>query len=628
MAATLFLKLAEDGRQVEARRDDEVGDGFWLTLRGNWGSVGPKPSRAVLVPVEMFLARLGWLTPACRIHRVALDWDDALVQLVRNSQADRRALSTSMQGVVPLDEGAVRARLDGSRFSRELRDFQLRDLGHLLALQHGANFSVPGAGKTAVQYAAYEAEHHSGRVEQMLVVAPLSAFESWRDEAQVCFSQPPIVQRFDGGTVPAATEVLLVNYQRLINDYEKIARWASSGATLIVLDEAHRMKRGWSGEWGAACLKLAYLGRRRDILSGTPAPQHTRDMEALIDFVWPSQARSVLPADALRTIPPANAGHQVAQAIAPLFVRTTKRELRLDDPVKTVIPVDMSPLHAQIYDALRSQYAGRYKLGVQDRVWLADMGDVTMYLLEAATNPALLVAGSSDDDPIEFRHPPLDIPADSTLATLLTEYAAYETPEKFIPLLALLDANAKAGRKTLVWTNFVRNLETLQRMLGDLQPAMVHGRVPSEISQPNAPVLREAEIARFREDDACSVLIANPAAMSEGISLHDVCHDAIYLDRTFNAGQFLQSIDRIHRLGLAPGTETRITFLVSRGTIDELVNDRVEKKATTLGHILDDPDIVTMALPDDEDYGAPVDVGDVDEVAALFAHLRGDGVDH
>jgi hypothetical protein len=106
--------------------------------------------------------------------------------------------------------------------------------------------------------------------------------------------------------------------------------------------------------------------------------------------------------------------------------------------------------------------------------------------------------------------------------------------------------------------------------------------------------------------------------MSEGISLHHVCHDAIYLERTFNAGQYLQSIDRIHRLGLAPGTETRITFLVSAGTIDETVDDRVRIKAARLSEMLSDPNLVTMALPDEEAYGSWVDAEDLD---ALFAHL-------
>jgi SNF2 family DNA or RNA helicase len=152
--------------------------------------------------------------------------------------------------------------------------------------------------------------------------------------------------------------------------------------------------------------------------------------------------------------------------------------------------------------------------------------------------------------------------------------------------------------------------------------ALIYGGIPSEFADPNATRTREGELARFRTDPACAVLLANPAAMSEGVSLHQVCHDAIYLDRTFNAGQYLQSIDRIHRLGLAPGQETRITFLLTTGTIDEVIDSRIREKAERLGEMLDDPDLSTMALPSDEDYGPALD--STADMVALFAHLRGD----
>ena len=65
---------------------------------------------------------------------------------------------------------------------------------------------------------------------------------------------------------------------------------------------------------------------------------------------------------------------------------------------------------------------------------------------------------------------------------------------------------------------------------------------------------------------------------SEGISLHTVCHHALYLDRNYNAAQFLQSADRIHRLGLDPNQTTFIEFVFSPGTIDESVNRRLAFK--------------------------------------------------
>ena len=52
-----------------------------------------------------------------------------------------------------------------------------------------------------------------------------------------------------------------------------------------------------------------------------------------------------------------------------------------------------------------------------------------------------------------------------------------------------------------------------------------------------------------------------PAAAGEGISLHHAAHDAIYLDRSYVSTHYLQSIDRIHRLGLNEGVETHIWII-------------------------------------------------------------------
>lgn len=634
MPAQLHIRTVDLGRRIHVRRDAAVPDDFWLTLRAEWGSMGDAPNTAIYLPVETFASRLGWLSPACKRYEVGISWDEATIEIVRRRGIEEQRLQAIRAGAPALSSEATLERLavgEPPRFTRELRDFQLRDLGRLLALDHGANFSVPGAGKTTVELAVYEAERSAGRVERLLVVAPLSAFDAWMVDSAECLQPAPVVHRFGGGPIPAGTELLLVNYNRLASNYADIADWAAAAPTLVVLDEAHRMKRGRDGEWGTACLDLAHVAVRRDVLSGTPAPQAPSDLVAILDYLWPGQALRVLPDQALRLHPTRAAVAAVTPAIAPLFVRTTKTELELADPNMRIVPVPLVGLQREIYNTLKRDYSAKFAITQRDRLDLSAMGDVVMYLLEAATNPALLAAGSTNDDPIEFRHPPLPVPADSRLAALINSYAQHETPAKFVELAAQLHALEVAAAasdpprpmKALVWTNFVRNLSTLERMLAVYEPAVVHGGVPSEVSQPDAERTREAEIHRFRTDPSCTVLIANPAAMSEGISLHHECHDAFYLDRTFNAGQYLQSVDRIHRLGLAPGTETNVTFLVTEETIDLTVNRRIAIKAENLGTMLDDPGIGTMSLPDDEDYGSPLDVGDDDDIAALFAHLRG-----
>ncbi len=57
----------------------------------------------------------------------------------------------------------------------------------------------------------------------------------------------------------------------------------------------------------------------------------------------------------------------------------------------------------------------------------------------------------------------------------------------------------------------------------------------------------------------------------------------------------MQSLDRIHRLGLAEETETRITVLIANETIDELVEQRLAMKLKFMGGVLDDQAVVALA---------------------------------
>ncbi|TIS76410.1 MAG: hypothetical protein E5W94_17745 [Mesorhizobium sp.] len=92
----------------------------------------------------------------------------------------------------------------------------------------------------------------------------------------------------------------------------------------------------------------------------------------------------------------------------------------------------------------------------------------------------------------------------------------------------------------------------------------------------------------------------------------------MFLDRTFNAGHFLQSQDRIHRLGLSADVKTRFTLLISSNTIDNTVDGRLHDKVRALSRLMDDPGLVQISLPspDEGEGGAPAFEDDWQAVAA------------
>jgi SNF2 family DNA or RNA helicase len=167
---------------------------------------------------------------------------------------------------------------------------------------------------------------------------------------------------------------------------------------------------------------------------------------------------------------------------------------------------------------------------------------------------------------------------------------------------------------------FVKNIKILERIFNSYNPVTIYGGVPSGVSIDEAT--REGRIRKFHNDSTCMVMIANPQACGEGISLHTVCHNAIYLDRNFNSAFFLQSIDRIHRLGLDPEIDTEIEILISENTIDEILIDRLNEKINAMGKVLDDPYLQSLAydpedISNDDEFG--IDSKDYD---AILNHVK------
>jgi hypothetical protein len=80
-------------------------------------------------------------------------------------------------------------------------------------------------------------------------------------------------------------------------------------------------------------------------------------------------------------------------------------------------PCPWGELQQQIYDAMLDRYTGVFDLDRRDQAMFAQMGEVTMYLLQAACSPRLL---SGNGDPARaYRFPSLAIPAGSRLADLV-----------------------------------------------------------------------------------------------------------------------------------------------------------------------------------------------------------------
>jgi len=509
----------------------------------------------------------------------------------------------------------IEAQLIEKGFTRKLKPFQLRDLQRLLSLPNGANFSVPGAGKTTVTLALHVLARQPGQ--HLLVIGPKAAFPAWRSIVDECMAPTTPdhgAEQFtflDGDE--AQNDALLrsggtrfvISYDLMVRQQQLISNYLARQPVHLVLDEAHRMKAGSLSQRGAYLLGVATLPARRDILTGTPMPQGASDLAALLAFLWPGQgldiqiARGVVPKDVL----------------GELFVRTTKRELKLPKMERFYHQVEMSPAQLALYSVARNESLRQLTQTISRRSdvdYLAARRSV-MRLLQLSVNPALALRAMATTG--------------NSLDTSIVDKVLEEGPS--IKMRAVADHARRlveGGKKVVIWTIFTGTILEMEKMLADMNPVSLYGAVPS--LSPEIGDGREARLQRFHNEPACGVLLANPAAAGEGISLHTVCHDAIYLDRSYVSTHFLQSIDRIHRLGLAPDAKTNIHIYETRapqtiGSIDLSVRRRLATKIRRLQQLLDDSDLHQIAF-DEENAEDPVDYDvDLQDLVDLVEELEG-----
>ena len=241
----------------------------------------------------------------------------------------------------------------------------------------------------------------------------------------------------------------------------------------------------------------------------------------------------------------------------------------------------MSRYQSAIYSVLAAKVLSDLVQAPEERAKLRLWRRARMVrLLQTASNPALLARYSK-----EFRIPPIDA-SGLPVAAIIDKYSEFEIPEKLRTLDELTRQLVAKGRQVIIWTAFIHNILTLEQRFADLKPAKLYGDIPRDESE-DEEVNRELTIRRFKEG-AYKVLIANPSACAESVSLHKVCHDAIYLDRTFNAAHYLQSLDRIHRVGLERHERVRYYILQSKESIDEVIDSRLDKKIHRMDRLLNE----------------------------------------
>ena len=490
--------------------------------------------------------------------------------------------------------------------SSNLMWFQTVPVKHAITLGNSANFSVPGSGKTWMAYSTYFSLKKRGDVNKLLVVCPLSAFKPWETEYEYITGKEKIHKRIIGSPEKRwqiyqdqdDNEIFLVSYGTMIRDVSNIMQLLQKPENnfMVILDEAHHIKNYESASAGAA-LQIGPHASKRMVLTGTMMPRQVEDIWTQLTFLYPNPP--VLGSyESFSYNLEAHNVEEVSRRVYHLFTRVSKGALDLKHPNFDPIKLEMTDNQRRIYNAIRAHVVDQLDSGDPDliatRRWRRNC---FVWLIQAATDPSLLMHTSQfGTDSIESEG--------LNLQQIIMNYNNLkgEEPVKITKVKELVKESIKNNEKILVWCTFINSIKKIETELrewleanGNAPAIRIWGEVPTD-SEKNDEWNREDEIEKFKHSSEHNVLIANPASLSESISLHKQCHHAVYLDRTYNCGNYIQSLERIHRIGLEKNQDTKYSILMSEDTIDSRIDRNLEIKYKRMQDFLNEDQFGVLNL--------------------------------
>lgn len=490
---------------------------------------------------------------------------------------------------------------------RPLKERQMRDAFFLATMARAGNFSVPGSGKTATVLGAFAFLAEQGKVRRLMVVCPKNAFDSWCTEWHLCFGDVrPLAcistqdetykrlgradrQRFIRTSI-GTYNLILVNYEAAPSVADELAQVAAHN-TMLVFDEVHRVKRV-GGTQAKAALTIAQDAPYTLALTGTPLPNTYEDLYNFLHILYPHEYDAFF-GFTRGELARADDEEQLAinKRIQPFYCRTTKDDLGVPPASPDrIIEVDADERTNRLLHVLRARYR-RNKLTLMLRI------------LQMENDPLDLL---EDLDPEEYRWV-LEEDED-TGAVDVVDYSneivnmirSTGVPQKRTRCVRLVRDVVRNGNPVIVWCIFRKSMDNLRHDLA-AQGIDAHVICGDVILDDRTRVLDDFRAGRF------PVLITNPHTLAESVSLHSVCHDAVYYEFSFNLVHLLQSRDRIHRLGLPPGQDTRYYYLCEEYagrekpySMDREIYDRLQTKEQTMLRAIDAELIETQPTTDED----------------------------
>lgn len=496
---------------------------------------------------------------------------------------------------------------------RKLYKLQVLSGYHMSYSQNSCNFSVPGAGKTSIVYSAYaylnslEKTNHKF-VNKLLIIGPPSSFNPWEEEYYECFGRHPKSFRINGdvsvskkreilkGITSEEYELYLITYQSVPTLIEELLIFlkSQSNNVMLVCDEAHKFK-SLDGIWAGNILRIANWAKSRIVLTGTPAPNGYEDLYNIFKFIYPERNIIEYRPDFLKGLtqnPVQSDIEQLIENIKPFFVRIKKSDLNLPPFVDhPIINNQLSSLESEVYN--------RLEIAISNSDSELNKQSIHFRMIQCCNNLNLLNKSLLSFEEGNFELVNSKILLEDLLGNSLSQkvknLGTKYIPSKHLVVKDLVMEIVKNNGKVILWGVFIDSIKRLHKYLEStgLKGAYIIGETSKMSVEGNTQDdnTRENIIDKFKNSDL-DYIISNPIVLGESISLHKVCHHAIYFEQWYAAAPYVQSRDRIHRVWLDKSMnqipyETNYFHIISDRRTDSDIHNRVQSKFRRMMEIIE-----------------------------------------
>ena len=411
-------------------------------------------------------------------------------------------------------------------------------MDYMLDTSHGCILGDEmGLGKTLQAIAIIERRKAEGK--KCLVIAPVSLLDNWYNECSKFAPDIRVLVHHGSGRTGAPQgldgyDVVVTSYGHVVTDN---LLFCMKTWDLIILDEAQSIKNP----------KSTRTQRVKDIpadsrlaITGTPFENHVKDIWSLTDFVLPGYLGSE--SEFEETISDdLDGAKKLEPVLSAIMVRRLVKDVAQDLPEKVIIPQPLSMQEAE---------ADAYEL---TRKEIEDSGMTALPMLQKlrmyCTHPEIY------DDTVTGD------PAGVSI--------------KYQRCCEILEEIFSRGEKALIFTSYQKMFDIFTE---DITSRF---KVPVDCINGATPVEeRQKKVDWFNRYNGGALLVLNPRAAGTGLNITSANH-VIHYNLEWNPAVEDQASARAYRRG-----QKKTTFiyrLYYLGTVEEIINDRIDRKRDMAG---------------------------------------------